>query len=101
MNKTSYLWVTVIPMVFVGVITLAGCYELFVIFIRRALSADGSQSLSMSINASLVGLVAILALIVLTDSTRKWYGYLVHKKPLNNTEVIEGEGIDVPAGRCC
>ncbi|GJL67622.1 MAG: carbon starvation protein A [Nitrospirales bacterium] len=101
MNKTSYLWVTVIPMVFVGVITLAGCYELLVIFITRALSADGSQSLTMSINAALVGLVAILALIVLTDSARKWYGYLVHKQPLNSTEVIEGEGIQLPAGRCC
>ncbi|MGP0592294.1 carbon starvation CstA family protein [Nitrospira sp. T9] len=101
MNKTSYLWVTVIPMVFVGVITLAGCYELLVIFISRALSTDGSQSLTMAINASLVGLVAILALIVLTDSARKWYGYLIHKQPLNSTEVIEGEGIQLPAGRCC
>ncbi|MFZ1748111.1 MAG: carbon starvation CstA family protein [Nitrospirales bacterium] len=101
MNKTAYLWVTVIPMVFVGVITLAGCYELLVIFISRALSTEGSQSLTMAINASLVGLVAILALIVLTDSARKWYGYLVHKQPLNSTEVIEGEGIQLPAGRCC
>ncbi|GJL58987.1 MAG: carbon starvation protein A [Nitrospirales bacterium] len=101
MNKTSYLWVTVIPMVFVGVITLAGCYELLVIFISRALLTDGSQSLTMAINASLVGLVAILALIVLTDSARKWYGYLIHKQPLNSTEVIEGEGIQLPAGRCC
>jgi len=101
MNKTSYLWVTVIPMVFVGVITLAGCYELLVIFISRALSADGSQSLTMAINATLVGLVAILALIVLTDSARKWYGYLVRKHPLNNTEVLEGEGIQLPAGPCC
>ncbi|MGB5056590.1 MAG: carbon starvation CstA family protein [Nitrospirales bacterium] len=101
MNKTAYLWVTVIPMVFVGVITLAGCYELLVIFISRALSTEGSQSLTMAINASLVGLVAVLALIVLTDSARKWYGYLVHKQPLNSTEVIEGEGIQLPAGRCC
>ena len=101
MNKKAYLWVTVIPMLFVGVITLAGCYELLVIFINRALSTEGSQSLTMAINASLVGLVAILALIVLTDSARKWYGYLIHKQPLNSTEVIEGEGIQLPAGRCC
>lgn len=101
MNKTAYLWVTVIPMVFVGVITLTGCYELLVIFINRALSTEGSQSLTMAINASLVGMVAILALIVLTDSARKWYGYLIHKQPLNSTEVIEGEGIQLPAGRCC
>jgi carbon starvation protein len=101
MNKTSYLWVTVIPMLFVGVITLAGCYELLVIFVSRALSADGSQRLTMAINATLVGLVGMLALIVLTDSARKWYGYLVHKHPLNSTEVHEGEGIQLPAGPCC
>jgi carbon starvation protein len=101
MNKTSYLWVTVIPMVFVGIITLAGCYELFVLFIGRALLADETQTLTMAINAALVGLVAVLALIVLADSARKWYGYLVNKHPLNNTEVLEGEGIQLPAGPCC
>ncbi|MCA9422760.1 MAG: hypothetical protein KC592_17200, partial [Nitrospira sp.] len=74
---------------------------LLVIFISRALSTAGSQSLTMAINATLVGLVALLALIVLIDSARKWYGYLVHKHPLNSTEVIEGEGIQLPAGRCC
>jgi len=101
MNKTSYLWVTVIPMVFVGIITLAGCYELFVLFIGRALSTDGTQTLTMAINATLVGLVAVLAIIVLADSARKWYGYLVNKHPLNSTEVLEGEGIQLPAGPCC
>src|SRR5690606_32861531 len=101
MNKASYLWVTVIPMVFVGVITLAGCYELFLLFLPRAASADGAQSLTMAINAGLVGLVAVLALIVLANSSRKWYGYLVQKRPLDSTEVIEGEGIRLPAGRCC
>jgi hypothetical protein len=55
----------------------------------------------MGINAILVGLVAILALIVLVDSAKKWYGYLVRKHPLNSTEVFEGEGITIPAGPCC
>ena len=72
MNKVSYLWVTVIPMVFVGVITLAGCYELFNIFFNRAISDDSSQTLTMGLNATLVGLVALLAMIVLVDSARKW-----------------------------
>lgn len=101
MDKASYLWVTVIPMVFVGVITLTGCYELFLLFITRAASADGTQTLTMAINAGLVGLVAVLALIVLADSSRKWYGYLVQKRPLDSTEVLEGEGIQLPTGRCC
>ncbi len=55
----------------------------------------------MSINAGLVGMVAILALIVLADSARKWYGYLVRKHPLNSTEVFDGQGINLPSGPCC
>ncbi len=101
MQKTAYLWVTVIPMIFVGIITLAGCYELFVLFMSRAASSDSSQALTMGINATLVGVVALLAIIVLLDSARKWYGYLVQKLPLNSTEVFEGEGINIPAGPCC
>jgi len=101
MNKTAYVWVTVIPMVVVGVITLTGCYELFFLFVRRATSGESSQTLTMGINAILVGLVAIVALIALVDSARKWYGYLVRKHPLNSTEVFEGEGITIPAGPCC
>ena len=98
---SQYLWVTVIPMIFVGVITLAGCYELFTLFVSGATSGESSQTLTMGINTILVGLVALLALIVLFDSARKWYGYLVRKHPLNSTEVFEGEGINIPAGPCC
>ncbi len=101
MNKTRYLWVTILPMIFVGIITLAGCYELFLLFVNRVLTGEGSQAVTMGINASLVGMVAILALIVLADSARKWYGYLVKKQPLNSTEVFEGEGINLPTGGCC
>ena len=101
MNKAQYLWVTVIPMIFVGIITLTGCYELFGIFLHRALTEGGSQVFTMSINAILVALVAVLAVIVLIDSARKWYGYLVQKRPFTSSEVIEGEGIQIPAGPCC
>ena len=101
MNKAQYLWVTVIPMIFVGIITLTGCYELFGIFLQQALTGAGSQVLTMFINAVLVALVAVLAVIVLIDSAMKWYGYLIQKRPFTSTEVIEGEGIQIPAGPCC
>ena len=101
MNKAQYLWVTVIPMIFVGVITLTGCYELFGLFVHRALVGSGSQVLAMWINAVLIALVAILAVVVLIDSVIKWYGYLIQKRPYTSTEVIEGEGIHIPAGPCC
>ena len=101
MNKAQYLWVTVVPMIFVGIITLAGCYELFHLFMQRALTQAEDQALTMWINTVLVGVVATLAVIVLIDSMMKWYGYLVMKRPFTSSEVTEGEGIQLPTGPCC
>jgi len=101
MNKAQYLWVTVMPMIFVGIITLAGCYELFHLFLQRALTGPSTQLFTMWVNTTLVGVVATLAIVVLIDSVMKWYGYLILKRPYTNSEVTEGEGIQLPAGRCC
>ena len=101
MNKAQYLWVTVVPMIFVGVITLAGCYELFHLFLQQALNGASALAFTMWINTLLVAIVAILAVVVLIDSTMKWYGYLIMKRPYTSSEVNEGEGIHLPAGPCC
>ncbi|MCZ6801331.1 MAG: carbon starvation protein A [Nitrospirae bacterium] len=102
MGKAKYIWVTGIPMIFVGVITLAGCYELWWIFLDRAQNAsDSLQRTTFYLNAGLVGIVAILAIIVLTESAMKWYGYLVQKRPYTTSEIMDGEGIKIPAGPCC
>ncbi|GJL50407.1 MAG: carbon starvation protein A [Nitrospirales bacterium] len=101
MNKAQYLWVTVMPMIFVGIITLDGCYELFHLFLQRALTGPSTQVFTMWVNTTLVGVVATLAIVVLIDSVMKWYGYLILKRPYTNSEVTEGEGIQLPAGRCC
>jgi len=111
MGKTRYLWVTAIPMVFVGVITLAGCHDLWWIFVTNAQTAtDSATFLTMALDAALVGLVAVLACIVLIDSARHWYRYLVLKQPCTTTEIVDGEntadghdddGLRLPAGKCC
>ena len=102
MDKARYLWVTAVPMVFVGVITLTGCHDLWWIFLDRAQTAtDPVARITMGLNAALVGLVAGLALVVLTESAMKWYQYLVLKRPYTTTEIIDGEGIRIPEGKCC
>ena len=102
MDKARYLWVTAVPMVFVGVITLTGCHDLWWIFLDRAQTAtDPVARITMGLNAALVGLVAVLALVVLTESAMKWYQYLVLKRPYTTTEIIDGEGIRIPEGKCC
>jgi len=98
MGKARYIWVTAIPMVFVGVITLTGCYQLWWIFLDRAATATETvQYMTMYLNAGLVGLIAILALIVLAESSIKWYGYLILKRPYTSTEIIDREDIRIPA----
>ncbi len=111
MGKTRYLWVTAIPMVFVGIITLTACHELWWSFVANAQTAtDTVGFVTMALNAALVGLVAVLACIVLTDSARHWYRYLVLKQPSTTTETVDGEdgadgsdngGLRLPAGKCC
>ncbi|RMH08256.1 MAG: carbon starvation protein A [Nitrospirae bacterium] len=102
MGKARFMWVTAVPMVFVGMITLTGCYELWWIFWKQAhTSLDPVHTTTMYLNASLVGAVAILALIVLGDSLMKWYGYLIKKRPYTSTEIMEDKGIQLPSGPCC
>lgn len=102
MGKARYLWVTAVPMVVVGIITLSGAYELFVLFAGKAASATGNAAVAFYLDAALVGIVAVLAVVILVDSLAKWYGYLVQKKPYMSSEVTPQEGgIHIPAGPCC
>jgi carbon starvation protein len=115
MGKERFLWVTAVPMLFVGAITLTGSYQLFVQFIRRAGSAsESAQLIALYLDAALVGVVAVLAAVVLVDSARQWYGYLVQGWPFTSSEVVISEaawvgrtspsgssGVSLPTGRCC
>jgi carbon starvation protein len=95
MWKSPYLWVTAVPMLFVGGITLAGSYEMFGMFMTKAATlAAGAQAFALYLDAVLVAVVAILGVIVLVDSTRQWYGYVILKRPFTSSEVmaIAGSG---------
>ncbi|MDH4078243.1 MAG: carbon starvation protein A [Nitrospira sp.] len=88
MWKSPYLWVTALPMLFVGVITLTGCYEMFWMFLAKAATLAAGQAFALYLDAVLVSVVAVLGLIVLSDSVRQWYGYVVLKKPFRSSEVV-------------
>ena len=88
MWKSPYLWVTALPMLFVGVITLTGCYEMFWMFLKKAATLSAGQAFALYLDAILVSAVAILGLIVLSDSVWQWYGYVVLKKPFRSSEVV-------------
>ena len=114
MRKTAYLWITMIPMGFVGAITLTGAYEMFLLFVRKAASSGSADAVALYVDAVLVGAVAVLAVIVLADSARQWYGYVVLKRPFTTSEVVVStggsavsgsltadDGIRLPHSGCC
>ena len=116
--KSQFLWVTAAPMLFIGAITLTGSYEMFTIFMAKASTVSvGSQAFALYLDAILVAIVALLAVIVLGDSMIQWYGYVVLKRPFTSSEVIVtagggsagrmqttikvDEGFHLPGGGCC
>jgi carbon starvation protein len=117
MKKPQFLWITAVPMVFVGAITLSGSYEMFGLFLGRARNlGDAGQAFALYLDAALVGIVALLAVVVLADSARQWYGYLIQGRPFTSSEVIilsgggaspagsratVSDGIHLPGGGCC
>ncbi|MEX5214822.1 MAG: carbon starvation protein A [Nitrospiraceae bacterium] len=119
MWKSQYLWVTAVPMLFVGAITLTGSYEMFGLFLSKAATLGASgQAFALYLDAVLVAAVAILGVIVLGDSLRQWYGYIILKRPFTSSEVVamagagsagrmqttmrqESEGFHIPGGGCC
>lgn len=93
MWKSRYLWVTATPMLFVGAITLTGSYEMFGLFLSKAGTLGaGSQAFALYLDAVLVAAVAILGVIVLGDSLRQWYGYVILKRPFTSSEVAAAAG---------
>jgi carbon starvation protein len=100
---------------------LMGSYEMFGLFMAKASSiADGGQAFALYLDAGLVAVVALLAVIVLGDSIRQWYGYVVLKRPFTSSEVVvmagggspgrlrttirhddEEQRLQLPGGGCC
>ncbi|WP_447977864.1 carbon starvation CstA family protein [Candidatus Nitrospira bockiana] len=113
--KIKYAWLTALPMTFVGAITLVGSYEMFWMFLSKAGgTATGPQAVALYLDAALVAVVAVLAVIVLVDSMSRWYGYVVLKQPFTSSEVVMTGGgsavkgrltvrddFQLPTGGCC
>jgi carbon starvation protein len=88
MGKTRYLWVTALPMAFVGTITLTASYQLFFIYLANAAAVTTpSEAFPFYLDAALVAIAAGLTVIILIDSGIRWYNWLILKKPTTSTEV--------------
>ncbi|KAB2822809.1 MAG: carbon starvation protein A, partial [Candidatus Dadabacteria bacterium] len=74
MGKAKYVWVTLVPMVFMVVMTLVAAWELFWLFTSKAASAaDPSQAFTFRLDSVLVAVMAALAIVAVADSMAKWW----------------------------
>ena len=67
------------------------------LFLEQA-AAAGDGAVALYLDAALVSVVAVLALVVLADGVRQWYGYLVRGQPWTSSEVLIMAGGSSPAG---
>jgi carbon starvation protein len=102
MGKPRFVWITLGPMLFVGTITLTASWQLFGVFSAKAAAATTARDVvNFRLDAALVALVATLAVVILIDSARLWYGYLVQKRPYRSTEVASPEVYSLPTDPGC
>jgi len=90
MGKLRFAWVTFAPMVFMFITTFTASWELFWIFLDKAAkAASPADVFTFQLDAILVAIMALLAAIALIDSLYKWYGYLMGKREVITSEVVE------------
>jgi len=88
MEKMKYIWVTLVPMIFMTVTTLAASYQLFFIFLEKA-AAGAQDALTYKIDAALVAVMAILVVVSIVDAVYKWIGFINGKREIITSEVVE------------
>jgi carbon starvation protein len=89
-GKLRYAWVTFIPMVFMFSSTLSAAWQLMNIFRTNALMAASSvERFNYNLDAVLVALMAVLAIMSLADMLYKWYGFISGTRSIKSSEVIE------------
>jgi carbon starvation protein len=92
-GKTRYSWVTAAPMAFMFVTTLTAAWQLFFMFRAKAAAASvPADRFTFGLDATLVAIMAILAVVSLADMLYKWYGFLSGTRSTAMSETA-----DIPA----
>ncbi|MFO0698479.1 MAG: carbon starvation CstA family protein [Nitrospira sp.] len=90
-GKVRYIWVTIVPMLFVAVVTLSACVDLIEQFV-----GEGRW-----VNVVLVLSIALLVVVVLLDSGMKWVRRMNGNGPPDDPPAAGGQGGASWPGRCC
>lgn len=91
-GKTRYAWTTFIPMVFMFSTTFTASWSLIGMFMGKAAkAATAAEAFNFKLDAFLVFLMALLAVIALADMLYKWYGYVTETREIVTSEVVDCE----------
>jgi len=72
------------------IMTITASWQLFWIFLDKAKKAiNPADIFTFKLDATLVAMMAVLAIVTVTDSVYKWYGYLMGKREIVTSEVVE------------
>ena len=87
-GKARYAWTTLIPMIFMFTTTLTASWELTGIFLENAAKAvSAPEAFHFKVDASLVILMAALAVVSIADMLYTWYGYFSGAREVPSVEI--------------
>lgn len=78
MGKVKYVWVTLVPMLFMAITTSTAAVKLLNDFSIKAFSSS-PEAFTFKINALLVGIMLFLALVIVINSFVTWYRFFAPK----------------------
>jgi carbon starvation protein len=88
-RKIRYLWITLVPMIFMFATTFTASWSLTVSFFAKAAATTGADAFHYRFDAILVIIMGLLAVIVLVDMLVKWFGYLTGRIEMTLKETTE------------
>ncbi|MBI4428482.1 MAG: carbon starvation protein A [Ignavibacteriales bacterium] len=101
-GKVRYVWVTLVPMLFVSVTTLtAGWINITDNF--WPLTANPETSAQGYVNSILTAIMMVCAVIIIVEAFRRWYKVLVNKQYAIAGQIVSATERDFspPAYGCC
>jgi carbon starvation protein len=98
-GRIRYIWVTLIPMLFVCTTTLTACF--CIILDNYKSSSDPSKYFNAWVNIVVTGSIMLCAIIVLWESFARWYHILVLKKHPKALRNVSHKRHEMPEYGCC
>ena len=100
-GKVKYIWVTLVPMLFVAVTTLSACWLNITDNFLPLATAHPEKAGQAYLNVGMTVIIMVCAVVVLWESFHRWYQILVLKKHPKAVHDSKHKGHELPEYGCC